>query len=871
MVFLFSLGVDLFLLFSVHLWDVPDVYCIHIFILIIDRVASFLTVSIHLWDEIEVRDLHIHLVHSLLRSLILLTQFKALALKFFTFFCGARLFIGWDPHVILLDILSIQLHFCIEVLYKLCPGDIWSLSALSKYLWSTFYHLLYGLLCLKWLFLKLLGLSLLIRVGCGNILSQFGSALFFLDHFHYRSFCWTYCGAVCTALILLKRVLLLLHDSWWIDLSFLGIRCRISILSLLQTIVWVPCVRLTILYNIWSIHRSWDRPIVVAQRLVVVVIVREVSDRVTLMASSCSSEKTVWNIFAVVGALDLLGLNWLLQVLNVYSQVHRLMMETWLSLDCLCGILDAQNRSLLNAIVFLVDFLLLLLYLWLILLVLSICILFWFSADVGILLVCRIGFCLIMTLAWWISLLLLLLNGLSLFCELLLVESCIKVLSHRRRELTTSSSLADFHLLRGSSISWLSSRFTFLGRTLICVDHKLLINFYWTMTNSRAMTKGSQCTVRRGTSSVRKQVIRCLFAWWCTLVERIMNWKLHILRRLICCWRWHFCSDVDCVHGLFQCINLLQVIAFWRLFRCGLALISSSIESLWVTLHDLWLEWRNFLLILDLCNVCWWRCHTSTNVDFWHFFFLLTKIIIDLILLNYLLKKMSIVALLFVVTKYLRHLVRIGCHNLPLIDAVFLLHHELLNTVWVYLELLMAEFVLSKVLVARNWVIVKSFVRCFQIAQKIVDVGLLDWWAILSLAFGREMIWSILSDGLLGSALDISEPLLLEVLLLGMMREVLSISTFDDQVQVSKVVKIALCKVLKFCGPNHSDAHVLSCICNDSTSQKIWVYSHEALLVETKVSEELSIFFEIFGKSMIRFVNQIVWWGPFQVTILVHW
>jgi hypothetical protein len=87
-----------------------------------------------------------------------------------------------------------------------------------------------------------------------------------------------------------------------------------------------------------------------------------------------------------------------------------------------------------------------------------------------------------------------------------------------------------------------------------------------------------------------------------------------------------------------------------------------------------------------------------------------------------------------------------------------------------------------------------------------------------------------------------------------MMREVFCITTFDDEVEVAEVVKVALGEVLEFLGPNDCDSHVLSGVGYDGTGQKIGIHCHKALLIEAEVGKKLSILFEILCKSVGRFV-----------------
>ena len=70
------------------------------------------------------------------------------------------------------------------------------------------------------------------------------------------------------------------------------------------------------------------------------------------MTGCCSPEKTIGHVFAVgTGPLHLLRLDWLLKILNVDSQVNGLVVVAGLPLDSLGSVLDAQDGSLLHAVV----------------------------------------------------------------------------------------------------------------------------------------------------------------------------------------------------------------------------------------------------------------------------------------------------------------------------------------------------------------------------------------------------------------------------------------------------------------------------------------------------------------------------------------
>ena len=244
----------------------------------------------------------------------------------------------------------------------------------------------------------------------------------------------------------------------------------------------------------------------------------------------------------------------------------------------------------------------------------SVDILLWFSADVWVVFL-WICFCLVMTLARWISLLLF--DCFSLFRQLLLIKCGIEVLTHWRRE-TASSGLAYLHLLGWARIALLK----FLSSTLVCMDHELLINLYWSMTNTRTLT---QCSIWWGATSIWKEVVCCLLTRWRgTLVIWLFDTKLHILWWLISGWWRHLCLNIDCVHRLFNSIHLIKINAFWRFLCCCFTLVSTCIKSLGIAFHNLRLEWWNFLLIFDFSYVCRRRCNTSTDDTLSCFFLLFT-------------------------------------------------------------------------------------------------------------------------------------------------------------------------------------------------------------------------------------------------------
>jgi len=81
-----------------------------------------------------------------------------------------------------------------------------------------------------------------------------------------------------------------------------------------------------------------------------------------------------------------------------------------------------------------------------------------------------------------------------------------------------------------------------------------------------------------------------------------------------------------------------------------------------------------------------------------------------------------------------------------------------------------------------------------------------------------------------------------------MLWEVLGIFAVDDKVKISEMVKCALCQHLKLNWPDDCNSHVFTCVSYNGTGKKIWINSHETLLIKTEISEELSVFLEVLGQ-----------------------
>lgn len=96
----------------------------------------------------------------------------------------------------------------------------------------------------------------------------------------------------------------------------------------------------------------------------------------------------------------------------------------------------------------------------------------------------------------------------------------------------------------------------------------------------------------------------------------------------------------------------------------------------------------------------------------------------------------------------------------------------------------------------------------------------------------------------------LSEHLVREVLQVGVLREVLLVLVLDGEVEIAEVIERAPSEQLHLEAPNNADAHVLTRVCHDSTSQLVRLHLHESLLVEAEISEEFGVLFEVFGRRL---------------------
>jgi hypothetical protein len=261
----------------------------------------------------------------------------------------------------------------------------------------------------------------------------------------------------------------------------------------------------------------------------------------------------------------------------------------------------------------------------------------------------------------------------------------------------------------------------------------------------------AKVTVARCTLSVREDILLVAGAF----VERIAIFQIQSASRLVGCRGWQLCGDAHRVDGLLQGIDLVQVFSLRRFFRRSVAFVG-SIYCLRVALNNHWLKRWNLLLILCLANIGRWRSdacnlthlrvvitlrllrrvicsfnlllHFHTILDGLRALLVrqivvLDKLIlvralalfvgqsvVDLVLQNHLLERMSIDALAFIVAEYHLLWLALQCGDVSVLLVIvslaivaLLLGPELLNAATVDLEFVVAEaaLVLRRVLVVR--------------------------------------------------------------------------------------------------------------------------------------------------------------------------
>ena len=194
----------------------------------------------------------------------------------------------------------------------------------------------------------------------------------------------------------------------------------------------------------------------------------------------------------------------------------------------------------------------------------------------------------------------------------------------------------------------------------------------------------------------------------------------------------------------------------------------------------------------------------------------------------------------------------------------FLVSSKLLNAITIYLKLFITELILSVILISWNdrIKIKHTFIWSFQIQQIVcicIETGSLLFGAVLSLL--SFIVWRklkvvglVFPDWRLSSSrLDwLSKNLIFVVLGFSVIWEILGVFILDYCIHVSEVLELTLSQKLKFLGPYNGYAHVFSRICNYCACQQVWVHCHEALLIETKISEKFSIFLEVLSQLYIR-------------------
>ena len=83
----------------------------------------------------------------------------------------------------------------------------------------------------------------------------------------------------------------------------------------------------------------------------------------------------------------------------------------------------------------------------------------------------------------------------------------------------------------------------------------------------------------------------------------------------------------------------------------------------------------------------------------------------------------------------------------------------------------------------------------------------------------------------------------------------MGILALDDLIEALKVVHWALSDENHLGWPDDGNSHILTSVGNDGTSKEIGISSHEALLVEAEISEELSVLLEVLSKPWSRCVS----------------
>lgn len=78
-----------------------------------------------------------------------------------------------------------------------------------------------------------------------------------------------------------------------------------------------------------------------------------------------------------------------------------------------------------------------------------------------------------------------------------------------------------------------------------------------------------------------------------------------------------------------------------------------------------------------------------------------------------------------------------------------------------------------------------------------------------------------------------------------MLWEILGIFLLNCIVVVLDACELTLGQKFHFLRPNDSYTHILSCVCDDSACQVVWVYGHNAFLIKTEVCEKFRVLFEM--------------------------
>ena len=113
------------------------------------------------------------------------------------------------------------------------------------------------------------------------------------------------------------------------------------------------------------------------------------------------------------------------------------------------------------------------------------------------------------------------------------------------------------------------------------------------------------------------------------------------------------------------------------------------------------------------------------------------------------------------------------------------------------------------------------------------------------------------------SNLSLAHQHLIRVILrLSMLWEVFGIFSLYYAIRIFNCFERTFCQKFHFVGPYDSNSHVFSGVCNNGTCQVVWIYRHQAFLVQTKISKKFRIFLEMRSQLvswLISHVSLFIW------------